>query len=184
MRPFQALRLRNPAGTGSSYVETGTLGYTSNAGNNATSPAANAKWASPITVPVGGIWVKRVFFTYAAGTSGCKVRPVLYTGSGGSSNPLFQQGEELVVGSTFATSTELGPINWQASGAALFIPAGTYLLGAMFDSTGMTIRNGGGGGLWGSTDTYSDGAAATFGTVSGPFGASVMSRLPYSLTGP
>jgi hypothetical protein len=171
--------------SGSTYVETGALGDLTSAGNNATNPAVNSKWSSPITVPVGGVWVKRVFATYQSGASGVKIRPVLYSGSGTSSDPLFKQGEELIVGSTFGNvTTELGPINWKADGSPLFIPAGAYIMGAMYDTPGMTIRNGGGSALIGNTDTYSDGASATYGTISGPFAASVMMRLPYSLTGP
>jgi hypothetical protein len=171
----------------STYLEVGALGYLTSAGNNATNPVANSKWASPITVPSGGVWVKRVFFSYFSGTTGVKILPVIYSGSGSSSDALFQQGQELICGSTFSSVvTELGPINWKSDGSALFLPAGSYLVGAMFDSSGMVIRNGGLGvsGLYGNTDTYSDGASATFGTVSGPFAAAVMTRLPYSLTGP
>jgi len=186
MRPIQALRMRNTAGAGSSYVETGTLGFTTNAGNNATSPAADAKWGSVITVPAGGVWVKRAYMTFSSGASGVQMRPVLYSGSGSSTDTLFKQGEELIAGSTFSNVlTELGPINWNSDGSALFLPAGNYLMGMMFAASGMVIRNAGGAtSLYGATDTYSNGAAATWGTVSGPFAARVMMRIPYSVTGP
>ena len=174
--------LRSAAG--SPYSEIGNLGFLTDAGSNAANPSADFKYGNVITVPVGGIWVKRMFMSFFSGASGAVMRPVLYSGSGVSTDPLFQQGEVFTCPSTFSSVlTELGPMPWQASGAAIFLPAGNYVMGILIGTAGMGIRSAGGGTLLRTSDTYSDGAAATFGTITS-FGASMMMRLPYSLLGP
>ena len=173
-------------GAPSGYVETGYFGYTADAGTDAANPDGDLKYGNVITSPTGGVWVKHLFMSFSNGLNGISIRPVLYSGSGVSTDPLFVQGEEFICPSTFSTTvTELGPIPWQSSGDAIFMPAGDYILGMMFGGTGMTIRAAEAvlGPLLRTTDTYFDGAGATYGTITS-FTAFMLMRMPYSIGGP
>ena len=67
----------------------------------------------------------------------------------------------------------------------MFMPAGTYLFGIIANASGMSgaAADGTSGNYKRSPDTYSDGAAATFGTITA-FGATFRAYIPYSLNGP
>lgn len=170
-------------GGGSAYLEIGNLGFTVDGNGAAANPSADFKYGNVITVPVGGVWVKRMFMSFGSGAAGCVMRPVLYSGSGLSTDTLFQQGEVFTCPSTFASVAELGPMPWLPTGAAIFMPAGNYVMGILIGTAGMSLRSGGTGTLLRTPDTYSDGASATFGTITS-FGANLLMRLPYSLAGP
>lgn len=170
----------------SGYEETGYFGYTADAGTNATNNVEDFKFGNPLTVPAGGVWVKHMYMTFEAGTFGCAMRPVLYSGSGVSTDPLFYEGQDFTCPTTFtSTITELGPMTWQASGDAIFLPEGDYTWGMMFGTAGMHIRAAEAvlGPLLRTPDIFSNGASPTFGTISS-FTAYMLMRMPYSVTGP
>jgi hypothetical protein len=168
----------------SAYSEIGILGHNTQNGS-AFNMSANQKASSPVTVPVGGVWAKTFYLWMSAATTGQKLIPVLYSGSGASSDTLFAQAQEYTFVSTFSSvATQIGPINWKADGSALFIPAGTYLLGAIVNGS-MSFRNfdGAVANAKRASDTYSDGPAATYGTIT-TFNATLAMWIPYSIGGP
>lgn len=171
-----------PAG----YVESGYFGSIRDGGTDAANPSEDLKYGNKITSPVGGVWVKHMFMSFHNGVTGAVMRPVLYSGSGVSTDPLFYQGEEFTCPSTFSVvTTELGPMPWQASGDAIFLPAGDYVMGMMFGAPGMTIRaaESDPGPLLRTADGYSNGAAPTYGSIAS-FTAFMLMRMPYSIGGP
>lgn len=169
----------------SAYSEVGILGHNTQ-NSSAFNINANLKVASPsIVSPTGGVWAKTIYFYMSTATSGQKMTPVLYTGTGSSTDPLFAQAQEYTFASSFSNAaTIIGPINWNADGSALFIPAGTYMVGAIVNGS-MSFRNfdGTAANAKRASDTYSDGPAATFGTITS-FNATLSIWIPYSIGGP
>ena len=182
MLPFQAMRVKSPTGGGgSTYLDVGEFGnHVAVTGDY--NLGSNFKSVITVTVPdggSGGVWVKTLHILMRTAVLGNTLKPVLYSGVI-SSSTLVATGQEYVIPASFTGVDTEVTINWNVAAAPLFISAGTLSLG-LITVTG-DCRRSSGTTYW-NADTYSDGPASPFGTVSSS-GSQMIVWCPYSNTGP
>ncbi len=178
MRGIAALRMRS-AVVLPSYVETGSLGNaTGVTGYNA---SANEKNVIPITVPSGGVWAKRLVLGVYSSGGVSTARAIVYAGPLLSTSALVKAGVTETIPA--AASSRVDKDMWlNADHSATFFPAGSYVIGVHgSDGSDWCCLGSGSPTNYSSGDTFADGAAATFGSVS-TFATYIVCSMPYSLT--
>lgn len=182
----------NPGGNGYARVifhdgsaGVGVLGHTQSLLVTPINSAAGDKWAIPVTVPSGGVWVKeiQVALPVATVTAGDQFRGVIYSSPGGAG--VAQSADALLFSTPDYTvlSTDQMKLVRCAFAAWTFLAAGNYWVGVHASGATDICRKVGATVRAATGDTFAGGAVD-------PWGANVTTTdaprlaIPYSVLDP
>jgi hypothetical protein len=176
VKPFKALRMRLATSTGAPAVTTnGTLGLEAAGLGSYNAAADELSLAGLTTVPIANSTVSSLTVYFGASvTTGSKIRPVIYSDSGGVPGTLLLQGDETTLSSSDANTAKSVPF-----GSSLTLNANTkYWFGWI--SSGTFQAGGGAAGTYYKSNTYSSGAPSSAGSMS-PTSNAIAIGIPFTV---